>query len=162
MKNHWVLLVVLLVHVLIGCGPRTIDTTALPMQGKAADQPVSPAPEEATDVLILPAHILPEDEVISETQTQLPLDDETTKNVDLAKQDLSQRLGVSVDLIMVNAVIGQEFSTDAFYCQGKKDRIAKDESPIVMSGWVILLGVSERRYEYHASSETVIFCRPLP
>lgn len=80
--------------------------------------------------------------------------------VEKAKQDLSQRLGVSLDNIIVVAVIGQEFSTDAFYCRATKERIAKEESPQVISGHSILLSASGHRYEYHASDQTVIFCRP--
>ena len=62
----------------------------------------------------------------------------------------------------VDAVVGREFSTDAFYCRTSKDRIAREESPQVVSGQSILLSTSGRRYEYHASGQTVIFCRPLP
>jgi hypothetical protein len=78
-----------------------------------------------------------------------------------ARQDLAQRLGISLDSIKVLHVIGQEFTADAFYCRGTKERIAKQESPQVISGQTILLSASDRRYEYHASDETVIFCRPL-
>jgi len=87
---------------------------------------------------------------------------ESTENVRLAREDLARRLGVSVDSITVGAVIGQEFSTDAFNCRTSKERIAKEESPQVVSGQSILLSASGRRYEYHASGQTVIFCRPLP
>jgi hypothetical protein len=63
---------------------------------------------------------------------------------------------------MVAAVIGQEFSTDAFNCRTAKERIAKEDPPQVVSGQSILLSALGRRYEYHASDQTVIFCRPLP
>lgn len=152
----------LILSVLAGCGTQTIDTAALPPHGKATDQPVSPAPEEVTDVPIPPVQIMPEDKVMIETQIQLSSDDESTESVNLARQDLSQRLGVSVDLIMVNAVIGQEFSAEAFHCQTAKERISKQESTQMISGFSILLSVSGRRYEYHASGQTVVFCRPLP
>jgi hypothetical protein len=82
--------------------------------------------------------------------------------IEKAKEDLAQRLGVSVDNITVAAVIGQEFSTDAFYCRTSKERIPREESPLVVSGQSILLRALERQYEYHASDQTVIFCRPLP
>jgi hypothetical protein len=81
--------------------------------------------------------------------------------IEKAKQDLSQRLGISVDGVTVSTVIRQEFSTNAFYCRATKDRIAKDESPAVIPGVSILLRASGRRYEYHASEQTIIFCRPL-
>ena len=91
--------------------------------------------------------------------TEIPAGAETI--VRLAKEDLGKRLRVSVDSITVVAVIGQEFSTDAFYCRATKERIARDPAPELISGQTILLSVSGRRYEYHASGQMVIFCRPL-
>jgi hypothetical protein len=92
----------------------------------------------------------------------IPLESALQQVVTQARKDLAQRLGVPADSVTVDAVIGQEFSTDAFYCRTSKDRISKDESPQVVSGQSILLSASARRYEYHASGQTVIFCRPLP
>jgi hypothetical protein len=87
---------------------------------------------------------------------------ESTESVRRAKEDLAQRLGVSADSVTVGAVIGLEFSVDAFNCRTSKEQIAREESPSVVSGQTILLSASGRRYEYHASGQTVIFCRPLP
>jgi hypothetical protein len=84
-----------------------------------------------------------------------------TEMVDLARADLAQRLGVSLETISVSAVLGQEFSPDAFSCQTTKERAAREESPAVVVGTVILLDAAGRRYEYHASDQTVIFCRKL-
>ena len=109
-----------------------------------------------------PTPVATENEAVTGTQVQPPFGDNTAESVKVARQDLAQRLGVSVESVVVPAVIGQEFSTDAFYCRTTKDRIAKEDSPAVMTGFVILLNVSGRRYEYHASGSTVIFCRPLP
>jgi hypothetical protein len=95
------------------------------------------------------------------SSTPLAAPSGSTENVKLAKQDLAQKLGISVDSITVAAVIGQEFSTDAFYCRTAKGRIAKDAPSEVISGVTILLSASGRRYEYHASDQTVVFCRPL-
>ncbi len=92
----------------------------------------------------------------------IPLEPAEQQVVTKAREDLARRLGVPVDSVTVDAAIGQEFSTDAFYCRTSKDRIAKDESPLVMSGHSILLSASAHRYEYHASGQTVTFCRPLP
>ncbi len=92
----------------------------------------------------------------------IPLEPAKQQVVTKAREDLARRLGVPVDSITVDAVIGQEFSTDAFYCRASKDRIARDESPQVMSGQSILLSASAQRYEYHATGQIVIFCRPLP
>jgi len=97
-----------------------------------------------------------------EPQVQPLLGDQSTGSVKLAKQDLAQRLGVSVNSVRVAAVIGQEFSTEAFNCRATKERIAKEESSQVVSGLSILLSAAGCQYEYHASGQTVIFCRPLP
>jgi hypothetical protein len=83
----------------------------------------------------------------------------STETVELARADLAQRLGVTLETISVAAVLRQEFSADAFYCRTTKARIARDESPDVVVGTVILLEAAGRRYEYHASDEIVIFCR---
>jgi hypothetical protein len=116
-----------------------------------------------TAVPIAPAQTITKEKTMS-SGTPVPalLDPGLQSLVKQAKEDLAQRLGVSVDSITVGAVIGQEFSTDAFYCRTTKDRIARDESPAAVSGQTILLSASGRRYEYHASGQTVIFCRPLP
>ena len=86
---------------------------------------------------------------------------ESAETVRIAREDLARRLSISVDAIDVVAVIGQQFPADAFYCRTTKERIAKDESPVVIPGESILLSAAGRRYEYHASDQTVIFCRQL-
>ncbi len=99
---------------------------------------------------------------MSSGSISIPLESASQQVVTQAREDLARRLRVPVDSVAVDAIIGQEFSTDAFYCRTSKDRIARDESPQVMSGQSILLTASAHRYEYHASGQTVIFCRPLP
>jgi hypothetical protein len=102
------------------------------------------------------------EEIKQITQTTLPpFSPDLDALIGKAKQDLAQKLEISVDNITVVTVIGQEFSTDAFYCQSAKERIAK-ESPRAIVGQSILLSASGRRYEYHSSEQTIIFCRPLP
>jgi hypothetical protein len=98
---------------------------------------------------------------MSSAPISLPLEPALQQVITQARKDLARRLGVPVDSVTVSAVIGQEFSADAFYCRTSKDRISKDESPQVMSGQSILLSASAHRYEYHASGQIVIFCRPL-
>jgi len=99
---------------------------------------------------------------MSSTPISIPLEPALQQVVTQAREDLARRLGVPVDSVTVDAVIGQEFSAEAFYCRTSKDRIARDESPLVVSGQSILLSVSAHRYEYHASGPTVIFCRTSP
>lgn len=88
--------------------------------------------------------------------------DEPTEAVRIARDDLARRLGVSPDSIAVVAILRQEFPADAFYCRTTKERTSRDEPPATISGESILLSAADRRYEYHASDQTVIFCRQLP
>lgn len=156
---------------LVNCGPGAplapgdTDTT-LPTRASTTSPYTTVAeptePPRETVVPISPTQVITENKAMSGTQVQPPLGDESTENIKLARQDLAQKLGVSVDSVTVAAVIGQEFSTDAFNCRTSKERIAKEEAPATISGLSILLSASGRRYEYHASGQTVIFCRPLP
>jgi len=165
-----VLIGVLILPSLVSCGPRVALTprdagTSLPPQAPTARPAIVAQPTGHQGGPVVPisaTQVTVENEAQSGTQVQPPFDDESSESVILAKQDLAQRLGVSVDGITVAAVIGQEFSTDAFYCRATKERIPKDDPPAVTSGFIILLNVSGRRYEYHASGQTVLFCRPLP
>ena len=118
--------------------------------------------QQGAVVSISPTKAITEDHVMNEPQEQFLPGDGSTENIELARQDLAKRLGVSIDAVTVAAVIGQEFSTDAFYCRATKERIAKEETPQMVSGYSLLLSVLGHRYEYHASGETVIFCQPLP
>jgi hypothetical protein len=86
----------------------------------------------------------------------------STEIVELAKEDLAHRLGVPVNSVAVVAVVRQEFTTDAFYCQATKGRVARDESPALVSGESIVLSAGDCKYEYHARGQTVIYCRRLP
>jgi hypothetical protein len=152
------------------CGP----ASAMPVESRSSEVSLSITPPsvDATDgpatatvgtiIPISPTQAITAIKVISETPVQPPLIDEPTESIKSAKQDLAQRLRVSVDSITVVAVIGQEFSTDAFNCQTSKERIAKEDPPQVVSGQNILLSALGRKYEYHSSDQMVIFCRPLP
>ena len=148
MKNLWILLIVLLSLALTGCAPSQIEvaeSSDLPL-ASSTKKPISTQGDDTQINPFLPT-----------------LSNSGLENlIEKAKGDLAQRLGVSIDSITVISVIGQEFSTDAFNCQTSKERIAKEDPPQVVSGQSILLSASGHRYEYHASSETVIFCRPLP
>ena len=132
------------------------------LQTETSPQPAATLPN--IDAQTEPATTLPPQETEKDDAplTQLTLPSSLESLIEKAKEDLAQRLGVSVDTISVAIVIGQEFSLDAFYCKVTKERIAGVESPAVVSGLSILLSASGRRYEYHASGQTVIFCRPLP
>ena len=172
MKHKWVafLIGVLILPSLVSCGSGLTLTPGNAGTILAPPAPATrpPAVAQSTGLQgepvfpISPTPITVKSKTLSGTRVQLPFGDESSESVKLAKQDLAQRLGVSVDGVTVAAVIGQEFSTDAFYCRATKDRIAKDEPPASITGFIILLHAAGRRYEYHASGPTVLFCRPLP
>jgi hypothetical protein len=164
-----VLIGVLILPSLVSCGPRVALTPGdagaiLPpaptTRPATVGQPTDPP--QGSAISIRPTQIITEDKVMSGTPVQPAFGGESTESVKLARQDLARRLGVSVDSITVAAVIGQEFSLHAFDCRTAKERISREDSPQVLSGLSILLRGSGRRYEYHASCQTVLFCRPLP
>jgi hypothetical protein len=180
MRHQWIWLCVsgLILASLVGCGPAVFstpsDANATPYTQAPTIQAVAPtATMEPTSKPSQPGSgvrmgtVIP----ISSTQTimekkpvsgtPLAIPSESIESVRLAKEDLARRLRVSADEITVVAVIGGEFSTDAFYCRTTKGRIAKDTSPEVISGVTILLSAARGRYEYHANDQTVVFCRPL-
>ncbi len=70
-------------------------------------------PKQGTAIPISPTQIITENKAMIESHVQPLLGDQSTGSVKLAKQDLAQRLGVSVDSVRVAALIGQEFSTVA-------------------------------------------------
>ena len=173
MMNHKcvaVLIGVLFLPSLISCGPGVARapgdaSTVLPPQAPATGPAIVAQPtahHAGPAVPISSAQVIVENRTLSGTPMQPPFADDSTESARWARQDLARRLGVSVDGVTVAAVIGQEFSSDAFYCRVTKDRIANTDPPAVITGFSILLHASGRRYEYHASGQTVLFCRPLP
>ena len=156
---------------LIGCGPKARlvhenDSVPRSPQTLPTSLPIVTEPSESatgTEALISPTLDITGKIVMDETPLALPaFGGAARESVKIARQDLAGRLRLPVDSISVAAVIGQEFTPNAFYCRTTKDRIDKDDTPAVISGYSILLSTSGRRYEYHASDQTVVFCRPLP
>jgi hypothetical protein len=155
MNTRWILLISLLSLTLGSCG----SSSQVAVE-KSPDLPLTSPTKEPLSTLI-PAQSIQGDNTQMNPSLPTPSASGLEGLIEKAKEDLAQRLGISVDSVTVAAVIGQEFSTDAFNCRTSKERIARDESPAVISGHSILLSASGRRYEYHASDQTVIFCRPL-
>jgi hypothetical protein len=116
-------------------------TTVLPLENAPLD--LTPSPQTAGPVL------------------QGPLKQTQKETVESARKDLAQRLGISVEAVTVLSVIGQDYSSDAFYCRTTKGRISRDEPALVISGETILLEVRGSRYEYHANDPLVVYCRQL-
>jgi hypothetical protein len=149
MKTRWILpasLIFLIQVSLVNCSP-----VAVPAPVDTSTSPSTQSPTPNPTIMTEPTR----------PEVQVPFGEELIESVRLAKQDLVRRLGVSLVDITVTVIIGEEFSINAFYCRSTKDRIAKDDPPAVISGSSILLSVSGHRYEYHASGQTVIFCRPI-
>jgi hypothetical protein len=166
MKKQWIWpgsLIFVILASLAGCSPgapRSAENSGKPLSGLAptsgpsmpAGLPETPAGMSASDA---------ENNEMHGTQMMPAFGDAISENVKLAKQDLAKKLGIAVDGITVSAVIGQEFSEDAFECRTTKERIGKEDPPALISGFSILLSTSGQRYEYHASGQSVIFCRVL-
>lgn len=172
MKTKWIMLTILIfifLASLIGCGPRARfapGDIGTPFSNQTpSTQPLIAAvsAESQPEIVsaVTPTPVKTEEKAMTETQVQISFGREAAESVKLARLALAQKLGIPVDDITASAVIGQEFSTNAFYCQTAKDRIAKDDAPAAISGFSILLSTSGRRYEYHASGQTIVFCRPL-
>lgn len=139
-----ILLGTLMLPGLAGCGPQANTAPGGVSTSRA------PLPQPST-----------QNTALSGTPMQPPFADDASESAKLARQDLAHRLGLPVESVTVSATIGQEFTSDAFYCRKTKERIANTEAPAAMTGFSILLQASGRRYEYHASGGTVVFCRPL-
>lgn len=86
----------------------------------------------------------------------------SNERVEKARADLAHLLGIPANEIGLVVVIGQEFTSDGFYCRSNKGRISKEEPTVMIIGETILLRAQGNHYEYHADSQEVIFCRQLP
>jgi hypothetical protein len=168
MKTQWILSASLvLLVVLVSCAPATPlavgdQSSARSTQPPAVTALVVKEPTETPEVALNPTPINPGNKALNATpEPSSALVDSTAGMAASASQDLAKRLGVALDGIKVTAVIGQEFTREAFYCQAAKDRISNVETPESISGFIILLSAAGQRYEYHASGQVVVFCRPL-
>ena len=164
MKTRWILPASLILLILAGCSPGA-PLAVEDAGGRSTQSPSDSVPLAAGPMEVLagkpPPRVTTEQDAMNGTQVPNTPVDETAASVQSARQDLARKLGMAADDITVTAVIGEEFSTNAFYCRTAKERTARDDPPAVISGFTILMKASGRRYEYHASGQTVIFCRPV-
>jgi hypothetical protein len=163
MKTRWILpasLMLLTLTNLVSCRPGAPLAAEDAGEARSTQVPMAGGLTQA-QAGITPTWITTEEDAMNGTQVPAKFDDEAAESVKSARQDLARKLGMAADDITVMAVIGEEFSTNAFYCRTAKERTAREDPPAVISGFTILLKASGRRYEYHASGQTVIFCRPL-
>ncbi len=169
MKAQWILpacLILIVLALQAGCASASPLAAEQSTSGPASQAPTMTAviagePTGTQPAPIIPTLVKTETKTVNDTQVETPSGSESSAGVTAARQDLARRLGIAVDGIKVSAVIGQEFTMEAFTCQTAKERVSKDPPAEVISGLVILLDAAGRRYEYHASGQTVIFCRPL-
>ena len=83
--------------------------------------------------------------------------------IELAKQDLAQRLSIATDQIKLVEATEVEWSDSSLGCP--QPEIAYLQ--VVTPGYLILLDAGNKEYEYHASRDTyVIYCEnpspPIP
>lgn len=165
MKIRWILPASLMILVLAGCNPEAPLAVDDAVETRSTQSPSGSVPVPAGPKDVQPGkpplQTITGEDAMNGTQVPVKFDEEAVESVKSARQDLARKLGVAADDVTVIAVIGEEFSTNAFYCRTAKERTARDDPPAVKSGFTILLKASGRRYEYHASGQTVIFCRPL-
>ncbi len=169
MKAQWILPACVILIVLAlqsGCAPAVPSAAEQSTSGLSSQVPITT--EVTTDkstgtqsAPIIPTLVKTETKTVNDMQVETPSGSESSAGVTAARQDLARRLGIAVDGIKVSAVIGQEFTSEAFYCRTPKEIVSNVETPAEIAGFSILLNISGRRYEYHASGQTVIFCRPL-
>jgi hypothetical protein len=150
-KMKFMLITYLFVGLLVGCSAASSRATVATQPQEMASAPATSLTPQASEI-VKPPLTQPADTTLTSSMELL---------IEKARQDLAQKLGVAVDGITVGAVIGQEFSTNAFYCRKSTERIARDDTPAAISGVSILLSASGQRYEYHANDMMVIFCWPL-
>jgi hypothetical protein len=159
------LTILLFAVLLVGCSAGPTQEALHGLSPEALSQPIPTSPKvvsqvdpTATEIFQAPgASMTP-----APLPSVVPIPSGLESQIEKARQDLAQRLGLAVEDVNVTAVIGQEFSANAFNCRKTTERIARDDSSILISGQSILLNASGRRYEYHASEQSVVFCRPLP
>ena len=159
-----ILTILLFAVLLVGCSANSTQEALHSLPPQALSQPIATSPKVVSQVDPT-ATVIFQAPGVSMTPAPLPsvvpIPSGLEAQIEKARQDLAQKLRMPVDGITVGAVIGEEFSTNAFYCRKSTERIARDDIPAAMSGVSILLNASGQRYEYHASGELVIFCRPL-
>ncbi len=75
--------------------------------------------------------------------------------LDLVKQDLAKRLSVTVDQITVVSSTPTEWPDSSLGCPQPGEAY----SQIVTPGYLILLSLGQKQYEYHTDlSATIVFC----
>jgi hypothetical protein len=159
------LILILIACLLAGCGPAATPATNAVTPPKKGSNPAASLPGVGSQTSPAPTLISPAADMGMPALTQptgVPGSSDVSLMIEQARQDLAKKLGVPVDHVTVAGVIGNDFSNDAFYCLKGTERIARDDNMATISGQSILLYVAGRRYEYHASDQNVIFCRPLP
>jgi len=93
---------------------------------------------------------------VFETMPMLPHRGMTGIPIERAREDLAQRLGVSVEEIEVQAVEAVEWPDASLGCPQPGMMYAQ----VITPGYRILLQVGGKTYEYHSDRKRVILCQP--
>jgi len=130
MRNHWILLIALLALVLSGCGS-------------------SPTSRQDDDLAPSVPLASPEGDIMEAT----PVDPGLQKLIEMAKEDLAQRLNISISQIILmeaNAVVWPDASLGCPQPGMAYKQVSED-------GVLIILQVEGINYEYHNGGSRGLF-----
>lgn len=160
----------------LGCAPQAAQPPAISTPtGLAATSEAGAPTATAVPTGIPTPRASPEKPSVSSTPPPVPASgtppqasaaptpNETQGSVDLARRDLADKLGVSMDLIRVVSVEPKEWPDTSLGCPEP----GKFYAQVLTPGFRVVLAVGERTYEYHTDrGETVVFCpnrlEPVP
>lgn len=154
MKNRWILIMILFVLILESCSPPSLatgDTTALtPMKsqpkGELTQRPFSDASQNPIQSINTP-----------DSAGLTPLPPDTDQFVKLAKEDLAERLKISLDeisFLKITDIDWQDITQGCVPTPGQT--LTKGR----LSGYRIWLEANGRDYIYHIGLDGKIFLCP--
>ena len=157
MRTRWILLIVLPVLVLTGCGSSQAG-------GQNEEQAPSTALAPPSQVIDsgLPKSDLslpPSSTPTNETPVSMTIDPALQSLADEARQDLAQRLNVEIDQIEEYKIVPAKWPYEAVGCPPNEAGNVDQNSP----GYQILLIHENQLYYYHTDGTSwLVFCNALP
>lgn len=134
----------------------TTQTLNTPVPAPASPPAQAATPLPPTTANTPTAQAQPTVNAAPTTGSGLVIDDPTlAKLVQDAKTDLTARANVSVDAITVTSAQPVEWRDAALGCPIEGQMYAQ----VITPGYFILLVANDEEYEYHASQNSVRFCR---
>jgi hypothetical protein len=146
------------------------DPETPPVKSPAASQPVSSSPAQpsatsassptnpATHITRPGAPANPPAATLAPEPVLTPSPGPYAEIIQIARQDLAQRLGIPGEAIRLVSVTPDEFPAGDLGCPapGRTPR----PIPALVSGQSIVLDAQGRQYTYHARRSQVVFCGP--